>query len=90
MRGVDGDLAVVTTSLAPAVSEILPSGLEFFNLYRMRSGQRVLKVIVIDGPCASVFARVRKPPGPSPKPGALARDGDCRLTGKVVVTVRRR
>jgi hypothetical protein len=80
--------AVVTTSFAPGVSEVLPSGLGAIKVFSLRRNKRLRKVIIIDGPCASVNAAALTPPAHSPSAGSLNADGDCRLTGKVVLNVR--
>ena len=48
--------AVVTTSFSPAATEILPTGLGAVKVFSLRRNKRLRKVIVIDGPCASVTA----------------------------------
>ena len=88
VRGVDADTAVVSTSLAPGVSEVLPSGVGAIKVFNLGRRERLRRVIVIDGPCRSVRARALMPPGDSPAPGALNADGDCWLRGKVVLSVR--
>lgn len=88
VSGVDGDRTVVTTSRVPAVSEVLPSGLTAIKVFNLRRGKRLRRVIVVDGPCRSLSARALTPPGRSPAAGALNADGDCRLTAKVVLTIR--
>ena len=58
------------------------------KVFNLRRNKRLRKVIVIDGPCASVTAGAYAPPAHSPDRGSLNADGDCRLTGKVVLNVR--
>jgi hypothetical protein len=70
------------------VSEVLPSGLGAIKVFSLRRNKRLRKVIIIDGPCASVNAAALTPPAHSPSAGSLNADGDCRLTGKVVLNVR--
>lgn len=88
VRGVDGDRSVVSTSFAPGVSEIVTTGLQAHKVFNLGRRERLRRAIVIDGPCRAVTARASNPPGPTPNPGALNADGDCWLTGKIVLSVR--
>ena len=90
VTGPDTGTAVVGTSPMPAaVSEVLPTRLATIKLFNLRRHKRLRSVIVLDGPCDAVRASVIPAPGDgSPRPGALNADGDCWLTGKVVLSVR--
>ncbi len=90
VTGKDTGAAIATTSIVPGISAILPANLDAVKVFAIRRGQRVRRTIVIDGPCRSVKVTVLVPPGRSPDPGALNADGDCRLVGKVVLTLRAR
>ena len=70
------------------VNEVLPAKLDAVKLFNLRAKKRVRRVIILEGPCAKVRVTVANPPGHSPNPGALNADGDCRLTGKIVLTIR--
>ena len=90
VTGPDTGTAVIGTSPMPiAVSEVLPTRLATIKLFNLRRHKRLRSVIVLDGPCDKVRATVIPAPGDgSPRPGALNADGDCWLTGKVVLSVR--
>ncbi len=88
VRGVDGDISVVFTGSQPGGTMIVPSGLTAIKVFNLHKKDRLRKVIVIEGPCASVGVVADKPPGNTPDAGKLLADGDCRLIGKIVLTVR--
>ncbi len=90
VKGQDTRLAVVGTSLGPGVSAVLPARLDAVKVFNIRASKRMRRVIVISGSCNSVNVTVSDPPGASPNPGGLNADGDCWLTGKVVLTLRSR
>jgi len=90
VTGPDTGTAVIGTSPMPiAVSEVLPTRLGTIKLFNLQRHKRLRSVIVLDGPCDKVRASVIPAPGDgSPRPGALNADGDCWLTGKVVLSIR--
>ncbi len=90
ISGEDTRLAVVGTSLGPGVSAVLPARLDAIKVFNIRANRRMRRVVVVSGSCRSVSVRVSDPPGGSPNPGALNADGDCWMTGKVVLTLRSR
>lgn len=90
LSGPDTDAAIVTLSSAAGVSEILPANLDAVRVFAIRRGRPMRRAIIISGPCSKTQVRVVPPPGSAPAPGALNADGDCRITGKVVLTVRAR
>lgn len=90
LTGPDTNVAVVTTSLAPGVSLVLPADLDAIKVFAIRRTQRIRRAVVLHGPCSKVAVRPGPPPGATPNPGALNADSDCWLTGKVVLTIRSR
>ncbi|MCW3041365.1 MAG: hypothetical protein JWM31_3270 [Solirubrobacterales bacterium] len=90
LTGPGTETAVVGTSFAPGISEILPANLDAVKVFAIRRRQRLRRTIVMQGPCSRVAVKVLPVPGPAPSPGGLNADGDCWLTGKVVLTVRAR
>ncbi len=90
VSGKDTAVSVVGTSPVAAIADILPTGLDTIKVFAIRKNQRMRRAIVIDGPCSKVRVVTTPPPGASPSPGALNADGDCWLTGKVVLTIRSR
>lgn len=90
VTGKDTDAAIVTTSFVPGLSVIVPANLDAIKVFDLRAKARLRRAVVIDGPCTNVEVTVVAPPGRSPNPGALNADSDCRLFGKIVVTVRPR
>ncbi len=90
VSGKDTDAAIVGTSIVPGLSVIVPANLDAIKVFNLRAKARLRRVIVIDGPCSNVKVTVLAPPGRSPDPGALNADSDCRLVGKIVLTVRPR
>ncbi len=89
ISGTDTDIAVVSTSLAPGVSLVLPTGLASFKLFNLKRRDRLRRSIVVAGPCSSVRASTRSGSAGAPAPGELNADGDCWLTAKIVLSVRR-
>jgi hypothetical protein len=88
VHGVDGDTSVVSTSFSPGASLVVTSGLTAIKVFNMRSRDRLRKTIIIEGPCTKVSVGAVTPPGRAPDPGSLLADGDCRVTGKIVLSVR--
>jgi len=86
--GKDTQTAVVTTSLAPAVSVNVPTGVTVAQLWRIRPGKRFHKTVLVSGPCSN--PRLTVTSGGSPASGNLNADGDCFLTGKLTYTIRPR
>ncbi len=90
ISGTDTDTAIVGTSFAPAISLVLPTGLGSVKLFNLKRSDRLRRSIVVAGPCAEL--RVSTYPGWAggvPAPGGLNADGDCWLTAKIVLSVRR-
>ncbi|WP_354701439.1 hypothetical protein DSM112329_01753 [Paraconexibacter sp. AEG42_29] len=90
LSGPNADLSIVTTSIAPGVSEVLPANLDAVKVFAIRARQTMKRAIVISGPCTKTTVKVVPPPGAAPNSGNLNADGDCWMTGKVIVTVRPR
>lgn len=90
LTGKDTDLAVATTSIAPGVAAILPANLDAIKVFAIRKKQTIKRVIQLSGSCKSVAVKALVPPGTTPNPGSLNADGDCWMTGKIVVTIRPR
>ncbi|MBA2349786.1 MAG: hypothetical protein H0V81_16015 [Solirubrobacterales bacterium] len=90
LSGVDTELAAITTSVAPGVAAVLPANLDAVKVFAIRRNQRIRRVVTVQGPCSKAAVRVSRPPGPTPSPGPLNADGDCRIFGKVVITIRSR
>ncbi len=100
LRGTDTGRAIVSTSLAPGTSLVLPTRLDsikLFNLKFKRKGRRhqvnrdlLQRTIVVEGPCdsVSVTTYIGWKGGISPTV-PLDEDGECWLTGKIVLSVRR-
>jgi hypothetical protein len=86
--GKNTETAVLTTSIAPSVSVIVPSGYNVTQLMGIRPGKRFRKTILVSGPCSN--PRLTVTSGGSPAPGNLNAHGDCFLTGKLAYTIRPR
>ncbi len=98
--GPDTDNTLVTTSShwGPSLSLSAALGsVKLFNLKLKRKGRRhevnrdlLQRTIVLSGPCSSVRVSTRSGwAGGVPASGQLTADGDCWLTGKIVLSVRR-
>ncbi len=91
IKGTDvTDRAIISTSMAPGVSLALPIGVGSNKLFKLKRKDRLQRTIVADGPCDLV--RVFTYPGWEggvPDDGELKADGDCWLTSKIVLTIRR-
>ncbi len=90
ISGTDTDTAIVGTSFAPAISLVLPTGLGSVKLFNLKRSDRLRRTIVVMGPCSSVRVSTYSGwAGGVPAPGGLNADGDCWLTAKIVLSVRR-
>lgn len=87
VSGKDTDKAVVTTSMAPGVALVVPSGFSVMKVFSIRPGQKLRKSIIVSGPCSKVALTTVAGSGGSPSPGNLNADGDCFLTGKISYTI---
>ena len=89
ITGADAEQSGVTTSPAPGVSETLTTGLGSIKIFNLKKGKTLRRTIIIDGACAAVNVQAGTNPAAKPNPGALNADADCRMTGKVVLAIRR-
>jgi hypothetical protein len=64
--------------------------LDAIKAFDLCARARLRRAVVIDGACSNVKPTGLAPPGQSPHAGALNVGSDCRLVGKIVVTVRPR
>lgn len=90
LTGETSPTALFSTSVAPAVSAIAPTGISVLKLFGIRPGQRISRAAIVTGNCSSSAVRVVTGSGPSPSPATPAADGDCTLAGKVRYTIRPR
>jgi len=86
--GKNTEPAVVTTSIAPSISVIVPTGVTVAELWNLRPGKRFRKTVLVSGPCSN--PRLTVTSGGSPAPGNLNAHGDCFLTGRLAYTIRPR
>ncbi len=89
ISGTDTDTAIVGTSFAPAISLVLPTGLGSVKLFNLKRSDRLRRSIVVAGPCWALHVSTGSGSGGAPAPGVLNADGDCWLTAKIVLSVRR-
>ncbi len=89
ISGTDTDTAIISTSMAPGISLELPTGLGSVKLFNLKRSDRLRRSIVASGPCSSVSVSTGSGFGRAPAPGGLTADGDCWLTAKIVLSVRR-
>ncbi len=89
ISGTDTDTAIVGTSFAPAISLVLPTGLGSIRLFNLKRSDRLRRSIVVAGPCAELRVSTGSGSSGAPAPGELNADGDCWLTAKIVLSVRR-
>ncbi len=84
------ETTAITTSIAPGVSVVVPSGVSVLKMFNIRPRQTIRRTISITGTCAK--ANVSPHPGSSGPSGAPqpAADSDCTLGGKVTYTIRPR
>lgn len=87
VSGEDTERSVVSTSMAPAVSLVVPSGLSVIKVFGIRPGQRMRRAILVSGPCSNVSLSTVPAPGSAPPAGGLNADGDCFLTAKLSYTI---
>lgn len=84
----DADTAVATTSIAPTVSEILPTGIQSIKVFSMRREQRLRRHITVQGTCDNATVRVTTSGTGSPPIAQPPADGDCTFAGYVDVGIR--
>lgn len=68
---------------------IAPTGVGSIKLFNLAKGKRIRRSVVVQGPCSKVDVKAHPGSGPIPEKGGLNADGDCRMTGKIVFTIRR-
>ncbi len=81
--------AHISTSWYPGVSLSLPTGLASVKLFNLKRRDRLRRSIVVAGPCNLARASTKSGSAGIPAPGALNADGDCWITAKIVLSVRR-
>lgn len=84
----DAGKAVASTSIAPAVSEILPTSLDAIKIFSLRREKRLKLHIAVQGKCTGATVTVSTSGSGSPPIGQLLADGDCRFAGYVDAVVR--
>ena len=90
ISGKDTNTSVIGTSPAPGVSLVLPTGLSVMKVFNIRPGKRRRRAVMISGPCTHVTLRTAEGSGSAPPRGSLNADGDCFMTGRVVLTIKPR
>ncbi len=89
ISGTDTDNAIVGTSFLPGISLGLPTGLGSIKLFNLKRSDRLRRSIVVTGPCEEPRVSTGSGSGGAPAPGELNANGDCWLTAKIVLSVRR-
>lgn len=84
------EISYVTTSDLPTGSLGVNTGLDAVKVFALRSGRTLKRSIRIEGPCAKVTVTPQSAPGQAPNRGSLNADGDCWISGRVVVSLRAR
>ncbi len=87
--GTDTASAYVSTSWHPGLSLVLPTGLGSVKLFNLKRSDRLRRSIVVAGPCDLARTSTKSGSAGIPAPGALNADGDCWITAKIVLSVRR-
>ena len=82
--------AVVSSSFAPSVFLSVPTGIGSIALFTAKKGKRFQRATVFSGPCTSVSLSNHAGSGPAAPDPVVNADGDCFLTGKVVMTITKR
>lgn len=90
LAGDATEQSIATTSIAPGVSVVLPSGITTIKLFNIRRGQTFHRTAVVTGPCSKATVRVVPGGGSSPSPGPLNADSDCQFAGRLTYTIRPR
>ncbi len=88
--GPETDNTLVSTSWITGPSLSLSAALGSVKLFNLKRKDLLQRTIVLSGPCDSVRVSTRSGwAGGVPASGKLTADGDCWLTGKIVLSVRR-
>jgi hypothetical protein len=82
--------AVVTSSFAPSVFVSVPTGVGSIAIFTAKPGKRFQRATVFSGPCTSVSLSNHAGAGPPAPDPVVNADGDCFLTGKVVMTLTKK
>ena len=82
--------AVVTTSFAPSVFVAVPTGIGSIAIFNAKAGKRFQRATVFSGPCTSVSLSNHAGSGLAAPDPVVNADGDCFLSGKVVMTLTRK